>query len=562
MTAPGPPSFRGAFANRDLRLLLGAHTVSAAGQSLHSVALIVFVFQQTGSLTWVAAAAALRLLPYVLFSAFGGVVADRYDRRQVMVVSDLARAGLMVGLAALAAIDGPAAVALGISFLATSLGTPYYPAMAALLPSVAGARHLAAANAAMSTIESTAFIVGPGIGGLLLAVASPSLCFTVNAVAFGASAVGVRLVRAGSGGRVELEEGSLAHRLADGLRAVSTSAPIAALVAFVVLDNLVLGIGGVLLVPVAEELLGSGAEGYGFLNAALGGGALVAALVTNRLVSARRPWLSLAAGMLLAGLPFALLPALPFGSAAYPAMIAAGAGSILVEVLAITLLQRSVRHSVTARVFGILDALAVGAILIGSLLAPLLLSALGLPGALLVCGLVPPLLAMLGIPALRRLETAGAERLAAIAPRLLALESSALLRGTPRAMLERLAERAREVEVPAGTTVIREGDPADDLYLVADGTLEVHASGSGGGAQGLVNVLTVGAHFGEIGLLEGIPRTASVVAVTPATLVRIDGDDFLALVNGSPQVSGTLRDGIAHRLARTHPARGDQATAN
>ena len=72
---------RAAFASRDFRYLAASLTVSQVGDWLYGVALVVYVFDQTGSPAWVAASAILRLAPYVLFGAIGGAVADRYDRR-------------------------------------------------------------------------------------------------------------------------------------------------------------------------------------------------------------------------------------------------------------------------------------------------------------------------------------------------------------------------------------------------------------------------------------------------------------------------------------------------
>jgi len=90
--------------------------------------------------------------------------------------------------------------------------------------------------------------------------------------------------------------------------------------------------------------------------------------------------------------------------------------------------------------------------------------------------------------------------------------------------------------------------------VVRSGELEVFASGERGGAPQLVNTLREGDWFGEIGLLEGVPRTATVRTAGECVLWRIEGEAFLDAVNSQPLLSGALMSGVAGRLARTHPS--------
>src|SRR5438132_176607 len=140
------PSLRAPLRIGGFRRLLSALALSVAGDWLYNVALIVFVFQRTHSAAWVGAATAVRLVPQVAFGAAGGVVADRFERRRVMVVSDVMRALLMVGLALVAWRSGPPALALTIAFLSTTAGTPYVPAVTATVPSMVVEGDLAGAN--------------------------------------------------------------------------------------------------------------------------------------------------------------------------------------------------------------------------------------------------------------------------------------------------------------------------------------------------------------------------------------------------------------------------------
>jgi CRP-like cAMP-binding protein len=102
--------------------------------------------------------------------------------------------------------------------------------------------------------------------------------------------------------------------------------------------------------------------------------------------------------------------------------------------------------------------------------------------------------------------------------------------------------------------VVTEGEQADAFYVVRSGSLAVLSAGERGGEPARVNTLGPGDYFGEIGLLERIPRTATVRAESDAAVWRLAGDDFLGILNQVPSTSGTLLDGVVGRLARTHPS--------
>jgi CRP-like cAMP-binding protein len=223
-------------------------------------------------------------------------------------------------------------------------------------------------------------------------------------------------------------------------------------------------------------------------------------------------------------------------------------------VLVITLLQRVVRGEVLGRVFGVVDSLAVGGILAGSLLAPLVVGIAGLRWALVVAGGTLLVGTAAALPRLRGLDRRAEATRRKLAPRVELLEGLGLFDGAPRQQLESLAAALEEVAVPAGTAVVTEGEQADAFYVVRSGSLAVLSAGEHGGEPAQVNTLGPDDYFGEIGLLERIPRTATVRAETGGVVWRLAGEDFLGILNQVPSTSGTLLDGVVGRLARTHPS--------
>jgi CRP-like cAMP-binding protein len=132
------------------------------------------------------------------------------------------------------------------------------------------------------------------------------------------------------------------------------------------------------------------------------------------------------------------------------------------------------------------------------------------------------------------------------------LEGLRLLDGATPPALERLAAAIEERHLTAGAVVVRQGEPADALYVLVEGALVVeHDDGSG---TRRVNEMTAPDYLGEIGLVERSPRTATVVCGTDAVLWRIPGELFLEAVDAAPALSPALAAGIRSRRART-PAR-------
>jgi MFS family permease len=552
--AGGTTSFRAALRNRDFRRLLSALAVSTAGDWIYGTALVVFVFKETHSAAWVAAASILRLIPYVLFGTLGGAIADRYDKRRVMVLADVSRAGLMFVLAAVAASSAPIAIAIAITFISTAAGTPFGPALAATTPGVVKESDLSAANAALSTVEHTALVVGPALAGLLLILGPPTLAFALNGVTFLASAASVARIQVKPEAAQEEERSSLTRRIVEGLRAIASSGEVSILVVFFITVSLVYGFELVLLILVSERLLDTGAEGVGFLNAAIGLGGVLAAGIASRLVDHPRSARSLSAAIIIAGVPLMLLSIVRVPLIAYVLLTIEGAGSIVLDVMTVTMLQRLLRKEVTARVFGVLDSLGVAGILLGSLLAPLLVNAIGLETTLVGVGALLPLAAVVLFPRVRALDRRASDRMKEMAADVDILSSLPVFEGAQRHSLEMLAQALTEQTVERGESVITEGEPAEDFYVVRSGVFEVVSTGEVGGTPRVINTLQEGDYFGEIGLVEGIPRTATVRAASRGTVYRIAGPDFLDAINESPTLSGTLLDGIVGRLARTHPS--------
>jgi len=222
------------------------------------------------------------------------------------------------------------------------------------------------------------------------------------------------------------------------------------------------------------------------------------------------------------------------------------------DVLAITALQRTVPADRLARVFGAFDGLCLLAIVIGSALVPLGLELVGLDAVLWAVGLGVPVLCLFGLPWLNRMDSEAVARRTTLQPRITLLRGCGIFGSISEGALEQLAGQAEYVDIPEGATVVRQGESADAFYVIEHGNFLPSSRDDDGTTQVLVE-MGAGSYFGEIGLIEAIPRTATVVASAPGRLLKVDGPAFVAaLTQETP--SAAFLDGASLRLSRTHPS--------
>ena len=540
--------FRSALAHRDLRLLYAGMTVSMAGYWAYNVALLAVVYDRTGSLGWVAAATVGRFVPSIAFSPYAGVLADRFEKVRVMVASNLVAGVSQAALAVTALTTGPVPLIIVLAGVTAVASAPIEPAMAAVVPRVVDEDDLAAANALRGVIENVVQVAAPAAGALILVVLPAWSVFAFDAATYVAAAALIARMSLRSR-PVDVTEGGSAGPLRQmlvGLREIGRSRGVAVLVGLSVLATFVYGTDTVVYVAASDERLGLGPDGFGVLLTGLALGGIAAAAFVNRLAASTRLAAVLTGGMALYCLPNLVLAVTESPSVAFAAQVVRGAGTLVVDVIAMTALQRAVAPDVTARVFGVYWALILGAIALGALVAPPVVAVLGLDGAIVALSVAPVLVSLAAWPELRQLDRDAAGRTRVLAARVAVLEAAEMFAAAPRQVLERLAAASTEIDAAPGATVIREGDVADALYVLRRGSVLVSA----GDPPRRLATIGAGGWFGELGLLEGVPRTASVTTEEPCELLRIDGPAFLESLTAAPLTPAVL-EGARARYVTT-----------
>jgi MFS family permease len=533
-------SFRAVFANPQLRKLQLAFAGSITGEWGFLVALAVYADDQGGA-TAVSAVLVIRWVASALTAPWLAYFSDRYRRERVMLAADLSRVVAMLLMAAAAFSDSsPILVYALAGFMAVASKT-FRPAQAALLPRLANTpEELTAANATSSAIESVGTFLGPALGGLLLAVASVGWVFVADAVTLVWSAFFVVQLRSPREEVTAPREPSGTFReIGAGFSALGAEREARLIVFLYFCQTVVAGALRVLIVVTALDLLDVGKAGLGFLNAAVGVGGIIGVAIAFALIGRRRLATDFGLGLFLIGAGLGLIGVWPTFIGAILLIGVFGIGNTLVDVSAITLLQRAVRDEVLGRVFGALQSILVLGLAVGALITPPLLNLIGTRATLISVGAMLPILALLLSRRLRTID----ERARVPSERIELLQANPIFAPLPPPAVEHLAMKLVPVTLARGETVFREGDHGDRFYVVEDGRCEITIDGE------RVRDAWPGEAFGEIALLRDVPRTATITAVEQTTLLALERDDFIAAVTGHAPSREAADAMIGARLA-------------
>lgn len=533
--------------NEGIRRLEASWALGIAADLGLLVVLIVVIYVRDGVVA-AGILGAVRMVPAVLSGMLAGASIERFRGERVLLAVGLVRTAA-AGLCALVIVSGgPTVLLFVLAGVGAAAGALVRPVQATLMPAIARSpRELVAANMAWSTGEGLGAMVGPFVAGLLVAAGRPEVGAGVAALAFLASALSVaglrfEQARDATGGAGEAGGGI---RLIDGLRAWRRRPVVGWTMLGVFTQVMTRALLGPLIVVAALELLAMGEAGVGLLNAALGLGGLVGAIFAISLTRTDRLIRTQAAALAYWGAPIAFIGLLPSPGLALAAMVVVGVANAVFDVALFTIMQRGTSNEERAPVFSVFEGLVGLGTVAGSLLAPVVLAAFGIRGALAVTGAILPIVSLIIYARIGR-----ADRLSVIdEPTLLLLREVHAFAELPLTAFERLASGLEPLAFAEGETVMREGEPGDRFVVIASGEVEVSAEGKP------MQRLGRGAGLGEIALLRRSPRTATVTAVTAVTAFAIPGSCFVAAVSGPAAAA------VTERIAAANLRRGSAGTA-
>ncbi len=381
------------------RLALG-RLVSLTGGEAAYIALMVAIYDRTGSNAWLSATLLLTIGAMGLLTPLGGVLGDRFDRRTVMIASDVAAAVTIAGLA----LTHTPALMLGIALLSAAAQAPFYAASTAAVPNLVGRRDLAWANGTVSIGRNAGQVLGPMLGGVLVSVIDPAAVFLVNAVCFLASAV---LVASIHGRFSDAPASSDEHRgVRAGFRFLVRDRVLGPItLAWVVL---LACLGPVLVaeLPLARSF-GVGSTGYGLLASSWGAGAIIGSFA-GRWLAVRFERASMIASALGMAVGFTLVGVVGWFGLVLAAMglagVAEGAGSVAEQGI----VQRRTPDAVRSRVIAASEAALLIAFAASFAFAAPVIQLAGVRGAYLIAGAGAAAAAVILVPPMRALRAAAA----------------------------------------------------------------------------------------------------------------------------------------------------------
>ena len=503
---------------------------------------IIFYAYERGGVAESGLLAMIQLLPATLVAPFAAYAGDRFPPERVLSCGYAAQAVSMTATAIAMWAHQPV-LAYVAATVAASCITFSRPVMSAILPAITQTpADLVAANVVTGFVENMGMMLGPLIGGFILAKSGPALVFAVCGIATANSAsfslrlkLVRRLVDASS-----MRAREVVDAVWDGLRALRSHAALRSLIILISIGGVIRGLTDVLMVLFAEARLSGGGAEAGALGTGLGIGAVGGAVVAAGLIGKARIAPYLFASAILCSIGFGVLGGANALAIAIGMFIFFGLAESMLHVTAAVGVQRLSPDEFLARIFGVSEGLQMAAMAMGSLLVSVIVRALGLGPALVVLGAAVLLSMGWTTHRFRRLGGDVEPPSAEIIDRLL---KDPVFEHLAIAALSRLSVGLEQIAVPAGVAVITEGEHGDRYYLIVDGTVDVTIGGR------YVRTMGSGASFGEIALLRDSPRTATVTTTADTNLFAVARDDFLQAVTGHPRSMATATETVRTFLA-------------
>jgi len=392
--------------NRDFRVVVFSQAVSALGDAVTFTALPLLVLALTGSGLAMGSVAAIQAFADFLSATFAGAIADRSDRKRMMVGADLGRAVLTSLIPLSVLLDGPTlAIIVAVAAPMSVLRSLFMAGYISSVPALVGRSHLARANGIFETVASASYVVGPLIAGVLAATIGPGPTLAIDATSFAISALGLFLVRRPLRAPADRPPSRIVDDIREGFGYVARDPVLRSAILLFGLGTMALAPLGVAVTVRITRDLGLSAAVLGVVLAAFSIGTIGGGLAASRLgrhVNVAAVLLGAMVGMGLGNVGVAAFDQPPLFVAS--ALVAGFAESILV-VIYVTLRTTYSPDRLLGRIGSTARAISLGLQPIGLLIGGLLIDTIGGTATMAVMGIALCVLAIAFAP-VRALRTA------------------------------------------------------------------------------------------------------------------------------------------------------------
>ena len=390
-----PPADEPLSRNRDFATLLVSQSVSAGGDAVSQTALPLLVLALTGSGLAMGIVGAVSTGADFVMGTIAGALADRGDRKLMMLVADLGRAIFTALIPICDLLHGPTMVVIVLVSAPLAILRGFFRAgYLASMPNLVGRSQLARGNGILETAFSASFIVGPAIAGLLVTSIGPGPTLALDAASFAISSIGLFLIRRDLKAPTDRPTSRMVDDIRDGVVYVARHPVLRTVILLFAMTSSVLApVGAAMTFRIVRDL-GQSPAAFGLALTGLGVGTLVGSLFATRLGHGTDVARVLLVALLVMGAP--LIAAAAIGS--LPAIVAltglSGAGEAALVVVYVSVRAANSPDELVGRIASTARVIALGLMPIGNLIGGILIDTVGGTGTLAVLGVSMCLLAL------------------------------------------------------------------------------------------------------------------------------------------------------------------------
>ena len=353
---------RGIIKNRNFVFLWIGHLISHAGDSIYAIALPWMILEMTGSKVLTGLVSMSAYLPALIFGLYAGVVVDHYNRKRVMIVSDILRALLVAIIPASIVFGFVSPLLIGvITFALSSFATFFYPARDSLIPNITTAAELPSANSAIAISGQMSHLMGPLFVAIGMAIFGLTHLFTANSISFIFSIIMISMIVTPIQKITSHKENSKIQSLLNGIKYVKLNKGISTLLILTIVNNIFIMGPAIIGVQVfVKEILKGNLVVLALLEGAMASGMIIGSVIFLAAIKRFHPVNILLFGLVLDGCTFSIMYFVQSNYEAILVLLIHGIGIPLITVARTTLIQMTVPENLRGRLFSMIYMSVMG----------------------------------------------------------------------------------------------------------------------------------------------------------------------------------------------------------
>ncbi|MFC1535802.1 MFS transporter [Candidatus Neomarinimicrobiota bacterium] len=347
---------------RNLSLLWLAQIISAAGDAIYQIALFWLVLEITGSSTTTGLIAMAAFLPAMLFGLYAGVIADKYNRKLIMIFSNLSQALTVIVIPIILYFGYENIFIIGIlAFVRASFSTFFPPALNALVPMITSKDRLIRVNSILATSGQLAYLIGPLAAGVILSVVSIQYLFVIDSASFLFAILILLFIMLPEKPKVADKHFSSIKEIFSGIQYVKQNKPLGMLFILTIINNFfIMGLAFVGMLILVKDALGGTASQYAYVEAGLAFGMLIGSILVYRIGSRINIGKLLLIGMILDGVTYSIMYFIESINFVFIFIVIHAIGIPMITISRTAIIQKHSPNKYHGRLFSLVHLSVVG----------------------------------------------------------------------------------------------------------------------------------------------------------------------------------------------------------